>query len=118
MNYYISESICDNLEIDVVDQFDEPLTNYIKSNIRFDTAEFDGFVVVLQFSIEKEMGYRFGKDRLQVSKKERLIFLGVNLANEQFEQGNQQTQLNYIISRIEQVKNENLSKLIKLGLIQ
>lgn len=117
MNYFISRTV---LKFDPrdMDKYEVPMMQLLKSEFVFDSKEFENFILVLQFTPRERIG-KFGPDRLQVSKKEKTLFLGVNLANEMFkaQESIDQAELKYIFSRIREVKNENLSRLIKNGLV-
>lgn len=117
MNYFISETTL-QFDVRLMDKYQEPILELLRTEFIIDSSDFEDFILVLQFTPKERMG-KFGPDRLQVSKKENTLFLGVNLANEMFKEQESidQAELEYIFSRIREVKNENLSRLIKNGLV-
>jgi hypothetical protein len=117
MNYSISEMIS-QLNFEVVNKYEELIIQLLKKEFVFNSDNFDDFILVLQFTPKERIG-KFGPDCLQVSKKEKTLFLGVNLANEMFKEQESidPAELEYVFSRIREVKNENLSRLIKNGLV-
>ncbi len=117
MNYFISRTV---LKFDPkdMDKYEASLMQLLQAEFVFDSKAFENFILVMQLTPKEKIG-KFGPDRLQVSKKEKTLFLGVNLANEKFHPGDSvvEPEFEYISSRILEVKNENLSRLIKNGLV-
>lgn len=114
MKYHVSQIVY-LIDVTFLSQFDKDIKKYLKKNMKFVSKEFNDFIVVLQAEPKSEHG-KF-KDKIQISKKEESIFLGVKLDNEYFEHGDYIEQLHYIISRIEEVKKENILRLVKNGLV-
>lgn len=117
MNYSISEMVS-QLDFEVVNKYEGLILQLLKNEFAFNSNDFEDFILVLQFTPKERIG-KFGPDRLQVSKKEKTLFLGVNLANEMFKPNDSidEKELDYLVSRIREVKNENISRLIRNGLL-
>lgn len=118
MEYFISIT-ADYFIVPVIDKYEDNLLQFMKDEFVFKTSEFDDFIIVLQVMESSLLG-KYGKDRLQVSKSEKTIFLGVNLINENFKMVSafNEDEFNYIKYRILEVKNDNLNRLLKNGLIR
>lgn len=117
MKYFISETVL-YFDLRIMDKYQDVILQLLKENFEFKSDDFDNFILVLQFTPRDRIG-KFGPDRLQVSKKERTLFLGVNLANEIFKPSDKmvQSEVEYLSTRILEVKEENSSRLVKYGLI-
>jgi hypothetical protein len=118
MEYEISQTVF-GISLEIIDKYIEKLTFYLKSNFEFENSDFEMFFLILQL-IPENRASEFGPDRLQVSKKEKCLFLGVNLVNERFVNKAEFNQLefDYIISRVFEVKSKNLKRLKGLGMIE
>ena len=106
------------IEPDLIRSFDNDLLNFLASNFIFKTKEYDEFFLILNNYFEYMME-DFGADRIQLSKKERVVFLGVKIYNEVILDDNlsYQQKLQYHFDRINEVKEKNLSRLVKNGLV-
>ncbi len=117
MKYLSSRSIF-GISKDIINEFDKKIISFISKEFVFQTKDFDQFILVLNYFPEQTMD-EMGDDRLQVSKKEKTIFLGVKIYNEVIlnQKLSFEEKLNYHFKRIIEVKEQNLLRLIKNGLI-
>ncbi len=115
MEYLTSNSMY-GIDKDIVTLYREKIKAFITNEFIFKTNEFERFILVLNY-FPKETMDDMGDDRLQVSKKEHTIFLGVKIYNETIldNQLNFEEKLNYQFDRIREVKEKNLLRLIKNG---
>ncbi len=117
MEYLISRSsFC--VDKAVMNFYEDEIIKIIKDEFVFNSKEFDFFIVVLNYFPEKMMN-DLGDDRLQVSRKEKTVFLGVKIYNEIIldQTLSHDEILEYHKKRIIEVKTANLSRLKKIGLL-